>query len=204
MHPRVSEKRADLRNDIDQTSVARAIRQPTADMKRDAAFSARGELPGNLLDLIFEGARFGGEQKPAQPAFLPTQRFAHNAVQNIFPLVMFADSGLDVEVARKVVENLIQIPAGNHQLTAWRQLHTLPEDAPAGIVDGHHFLAGINAQITKFGEISLRTPKLLKDIFTLCAENFPASPASPAEPDQHMIFYRVAFVLSTELNMVDF
>ena len=111
--PRVGIQVAQLRHCVNHAAAARAASQPQHDVKGHVSFAALLQLLDLRLHLFAVVARLAGKQKAPQPALLPAQRGADDAVENVAPGIRAAQPVLETGITVEVVKARGQVGVGN-------------------------------------------------------------------------------------------
>src|SRR5262249_37192739 len=106
--PRRTIERSDLRNHIDQAPASCASREPCDNVECHCCLTAGCQFTYELIHLVFEILRFGGEKKAPEASLLSAESLPHNASKNVSPLFARSDPRLDTWVIIQVVQNLCQ------------------------------------------------------------------------------------------------
>ena len=169
---------------INHAAATGATCQPDNDVKSHFCLAALLQLLDLCLHLFAVIAHLAGKQKAAQPAFLPTQRRSHNAVQNVAPVLRAAQPVLQAGVAGQIIQPRAQVGISDQQLAGLGQLHRRAQCFPAWVVHRHHLAGGINVQIANVNVVGFVTVKLL--VQTLAQRTNDLAPCT-AQPDDKMI-----------------
>ena len=182
--PRIGVQGAQLRHRVHHAAAAGAAGQPQHDMKGHFGLAALLQQFHLRLHLFAVTVCLAGKQKASQPTFLPAQRGANDAVENVAPGLGAAQPVLQARIAVQVVQPRCQVGVGDEQLAGLGQLHRGAQRLPARIVDGHHFAGRIHIQIAYVHPRHRAAVEFLVQTFAQGADDL--APRA-AQPDDEVI-----------------
>ncbi len=129
------------------------------------------------LDLLPVGVGLASEEEAAEPAFLAAERDADDAAEDVLPLIGVADPGLDAGIVVDIFETGREIGVLDEELASLAELDTGTEDLPAGVVNGHHLVAGVDVEVADVDAVGRLLAEGLKNGFAEGTKDFSACAA---------------------------